>query len=257
MKSRTVYFRFSVILLLSLVFTAIQYTTTNPWKMMNIPQNFLHYTLLFDSIGYGSQLYLLCLPFLACIGGSYLYSDNHISHLDQMCYARVGIKKYLRKIYLKTFCYSGISGISPFLVSMLLAIMVNPHFQKVSITSNYPIIDNYSYLSHLYVFSPVLLIILLIFALFVYSGLLGLLGVACASIYNKKHIDIFLPFVLLIVFYFIVALLGQPEFGCSVFFHIGISGGFPNILIGMISNFILLFTVVLVILVKKVNADDL
>ncbi|MCJ0561052.1 hypothetical protein MMJ21_11185, partial [Enterococcus cecorum] len=81
MKSRTVYFRFSVILLLSLVFTAIQYTTTNPWKMMNIPQNFLHYTLLFDSIGYGSQLYLLCLPFLACIGGSYLYSDNHISHL--------------------------------------------------------------------------------------------------------------------------------------------------------------------------------
>ena len=44
---------------------------------MNIPQNFLHYTLLFDSIGNGSQLYLLCLPFLACIGGSYLYSDNH------------------------------------------------------------------------------------------------------------------------------------------------------------------------------------
>lgn len=257
MKIRPTYLRFSLVFLLSMFLNFIQFSTTNPWKSMNIPQNFLHYTLLFDSIGNGSQLYLLCLPLLACIGGSYLYSGNHISHLDQMCYVRVGIKKYLRKIYLKTFCYSGISGILPFLVSMLLAIMVNPHFQKVSITSNYPIIDNYSYLSHLYVFSPVLLNILLIFALFIYSGLLGLLGVACASIYNKKHIDIFLPFVLLIVFYFIVALLGQPEFGCSVFFHVGISSGFPNILIGTISNFILLFTVVFVILVKKVNADDL
>ncbi|EOT44561.1 hypothetical protein [Enterococcus columbae] len=257
MKSRTVYFRFLLIFLFSLLLNSIQYTTTNPWKIMDIPQNFLHYTLLFDTIGNGSQLYLFCLPLLACIGGSYLYSYNHISHFDQMCYARIGIKKYLRKIYIRTFFYSGISGVLPLLLSMLFAIMINPYFQKISITSNYPIIDNHSFLANLYDSSPIFVILFLVISLFVYSGLLGLLGIACASIYNKKHIDIFLPFVLLIVFYFIVSLLGQPEFACSIFFHVGISGGFPNTLIGMISNFILLFTVVLAILVKKVNADDL
>lgn len=197
------------VIAMSIALFLIQYSTTHYAGFRLAPGHeltFLSDVMLFSCDGTGSGLYLFILPFLAAlVGGSVAAIERHSRRMSGML-GREGRGKIMNTSLASGFVLGGIGGLSPLLINLVIAAIMNPHMNFINGDvadamglvdgSKYVLIYSDSWLYPLYRFNQPLAILTVMLMVFILSGLFADIAVAASFFTTHRYVEVLIPFVL-------------------------------------------------------------
>lgn len=204
---------FIAVLFLNILFYLyINYSMDN---IYSISQNNFYMRLFFlsqDTIESTNAFYFI-LPILACLVGSDVMGQDMRSKEFINILSRVNKKKYFLCKAVLSFVSAGIVIIIPFLLDFIVKLAMYPANLPCVISG--AIFPDTTGLSDIFVYNPMLYTILAILFTFLFSGLLGLVGFSISLFTNKKLVIISVPFIITIVIWNLVNILGIKDYSIA------------------------------------------
>ena len=194
--------RWLIIIAVAIGILIVQYRTAfRPvWVLPDINPNFFNYMLLFNYFGQGSVLYLMLLPFLASLAGGSVYSTEKIGGRLPLLLARDSRLTLIRTSLASGFVAGGIGGTAPLLISLVIAVVREPHMEFVDGVQHsaeyYPLITSDSWVHGLYCYNQILLLLLTVIYIFLLSGLCADLSIGSSFFTKRRYLEIPVPFIL-------------------------------------------------------------
>lgn len=160
-----------------------------------------------------TNAFYFILPILSCLVGSDVMAQDMRSKEFINILSRVNKKKYFLCKAVLSFVSAGIVMIIPFLLDFIVKLATYPA-NLPSVTWGASFYDVMG-MSDIFVYNPMLYTILAILFTFLFSGLLGLVGFSISLFTNKKLIITSVPFIITIVIWNLVNILGIKDYSIA------------------------------------------
>lgn len=252
--------RWLAIIAITVGVLVVQYRTAfRPvWVLPDINPNFFNYMLLFNYFGQGSVLYLMLLPFLAALAGGSVYASERLSGRLPMVLTREPRGTVLRSSLASGFVAGGIGGSFPLLVSLLIAVVREPHMEFVDGVQRsaeyYPLIAADSWVYGLYCRNQILLLVLTLLYVFALSGLCADLAVCVSFFTKRRYLEIPVPFIVSYLVWIVSDVPGYAGWSFITFLELRIANA-PNCAAGAAVTLPALALVVGVVYAVEVRRD--
>ena len=252
--------RWLIIIAMTVGVLVVQYRTAfRPvWVLPDINPNFFNYMLLFNYFGQGSVLYLMLLPFLAALSGGSVYSAEKLGGRLPLLITRGSRTATLRASLSSGFLAGGIGGSLPFLASLVIAVVREPHMEFVDgVQRNaeyYPLIVSDSWVYGLYCHSQILLLLFAVTYIFVLSGLCADLAVGVSFFTKRKYLEIPVPFILSYLMWTASDIPGHAGLSFITFLEFRVANA-PNCALGAVITLPALASLILVLYAVEAHHD--
>lgn len=204
--------RFIAVVGISIGLVGLQFWTTH-FASYVIPEHeptFLSDVMLFSQYGSSSELYLFVLPLLASwLGGGTIASELRCRRFTPIA-VRSGRHVTVGASACAGFVLGMIGGIFPLALNLCVAAAANPRLVFIDGTEftsdnvalqKYVLVSSRSWLYPLYERNQILFIIAVVGIVCGLSGLFALLSVAISLIVSNGYLEIFVPFVVNLVWW--------------------------------------------------------
>lgn len=210
--------RFLAVIGISVLLIVIQDWTANHAGFLRTPgyeATFLSGVMVFSTDGSGSGLYMMMLPFLAALlGGSVFATERYSKRLFEI-QVREGRNRILGSCMGSGFVLGGVAGIMPLFLNLVYAAARNPRMKFIDgditdasgmVANRFVLIEETSWAYPLYQFNQVLLIIVVVAAVFLLSGLFADLAVAFSFFTVHRYVEVLIPFTLSLLWWMLPSL---------------------------------------------------
>ena len=183
-------------------------------------------------------IYTLTFPLLATLVYADAYAEDFNTGLIKSILTKVEKRKYLNTRYLVNFLMGGGVAVLPLIINFLGEMMAFP-----LIENNYyfgmPLVTQESYLADMFYQSPFIYVLLRIFWIFIFGGMLASLGLAFSTVVKNRYIVLIFPFLIVLALDVLLSTFGWAGLSLHFLGNINSTWQLPSITaIGLIGSYL-------------------
>jgi len=194
-------------------------------------------------IGDTYLVYSLTFPLLASLAYSDAYAEDFNSGLIKSVLTKVEKGKYLTIRYFVNFMIGGLVAVFPLIINFIGEMAAYP-----LIENNYyfgmPLVIQGSFWPELFYNHPILYILLRLFILFLFGGMLASIGLAVSTFVKNRYIVLIVPFLLVLGIDVLSSAIGILSLSLLFLGNVETTWEIPVILfVGIFGSFVWYYTV--------------